>query len=211
GILNHYGVYTDSEKRLTCIPATDCEGTLWTIQYISEDGAKRFAKDSKKEGCFHVLGGLEKLAETPVIVITEGYATAATIKDATKLPAIVSAFDSGNLKPVAKALRDKFPNTPIIVASDDDKHLELTKGINPGKEKGSEAANSVNGFMILPTFAPGEQLSNPRQFSDFNDLANKSQLGIAGVKRQLKSKIDSVAKQNSRLQLTQKSNVVRIT
>ncbi|HCX3337849.1 TPA: DNA primase, partial [Legionella pneumophila] len=130
---------------------------------------------------------------------------------ATKLPAIVSAFDSGNLKPVAKALRDKFPNTPIIVASDDDKHLELTKGINPGKEKGSEAANSVNGFMILPTFAPGEQLSNPRQFSDFNDLANKSQLGIAGVKRQLKSKIDSVAKQNSRLQLTQKSNVVRIT
>ncbi|HAU0665194.1 TPA: DUF1738 domain-containing protein [Legionella pneumophila] len=210
GIQNHYGVYTDSEKRLTCIPATDCEGTLWTIQYISEDGTKRFAKDSKKEGCFHVLGGLEKLAETPVILITEGYATAATIKDATKLPAIVSAFDSGNLKPVAKALRDKFPNTPIIVASDDDKHLELTKGINPGKEKGSEAANSVNGFMILPTFAPGEQLSNPRQFSDFNDLANKSQLGIAGVKRQLKSKIDSVAKQNSRLQLTQKSNVVRI-
>ncbi|HAU1758799.1 TPA: DUF1738 domain-containing protein [Legionella pneumophila] len=210
GIQIHYGVYTDSEKRLTCIPATDCEGTLWTIQYISEDGTKRFAKDSKKEGCFHVLGGLEKLAETPVILITEGYATAATIKDATKLPAIVSAFDSGNLKPVAKALRDKFPNTPIIVASDDDKHLELTKGINPGKEKGSEAANSVNGFMILPTFAPGEQLSNPRQFSDFNDLANKSQLGIAGVKRQLKSKIDSVAKQNSRLQLTQKTNVVRI-
>lgn len=52
GILNHYGVYTDSEKRLTCIPATDCEGTLWTIQYISEDGAKRFAKDSKKRDVF---------------------------------------------------------------------------------------------------------------------------------------------------------------
>ena len=211
GIQNHYGVYTDSEKRLTCIPATDCEGTLWTIQYIAEDGTKRFAKDSKKEECFHVLGGLEKLAETPVILITEGYATAATIKDATKLPAVVSAFDSGNLKPVAKALRDKFPNTPIIVAADDDKHLELTKGINPGKEKGSEAANSVNGFMIIPTFAPGEQLSNPRQFSDFNDLANNSQLGIAGVKRQLKSKIDSAVKQNSRLQLTPKTNVVRIT
>ncbi|HAU4231590.1 TPA: DUF1738 domain-containing protein [Legionella pneumophila] len=210
GIQNHYGVYTDNKKQLTCIPATDCEGTLWTIQYIAEDGTKRFAKDSKKEGCFHVLGGLNRLADAPVIVIAEGYATAATIKEATKLPAIVSAFDSGNLKPVAKALRDKFPNIPIIVASDDDKHLELTKGINPGKEKGSEAANSVNGFMILPTFAPGEQLSNPRQFSDFNDLANKSQLGIAGVKRQLKSKIDSVAKQNSRLQLTQKSNVVRI-
>lgn len=210
GIEVHSGLYTDDERKLTCIPATDCEGTLWTVQYISEDGTKRFAKDSKKEGCFHVLGGLEKLSGTPVIVIAEGYATAATIKDATGLPVVVSAFDSGNLKPVAKALHDKYPNTPIIVAADDDKHLELTKGINPGKEKGKEAADSVNGFIILPTFAPGEQLSNPRQFSDFNDLANNSKLGIEGIKRQLKSKIDSVVKQNSRLELTQKTNVVRI-
>ncbi|KTD66752.1 DNA primase traC [Legionella steelei] len=210
GIEVHSGLYTDEERKLTCIPATDCEGTLWTVQYISEDGTKRFAKDSKKEGCFHVLGGLEKLSGTPVIVIAEGYATAATIKDATGLPVVVSAFDSGNLKPVAKALHDKYPNTPIIVAADDDKHLELTKGINPGKEKGKEAADSVNGFIILPTFAPGEQLSNPRQFSDFNDLANNSKLGLEGIKRQLKSKIDSVVKQNSRLELTQKTNVVRI-
>ncbi|HAT3864080.1 TPA: DUF1738 domain-containing protein [Legionella pneumophila] len=206
----HSGVYTDEERKLTCIPATDCEGTLWTVQYIAEDGTKRFAKDSRKEGSFHVLGGLEKLSGTPVIVIAEGYATAATIKDATGLPVVVSAFDSGNLKPVAKALHDKYPNTPIIVAADDDKHLELTKGINPGKAKGKEAADSVNGFIILPTFAPGEQLSNPRQFSDFNDLANNSKLGIEGIKRQLKSKIDSVVKQNSRLQSTQKTNVVRI-
>ena len=210
GIQVHSGAYTDEERKLTCIPATDCEGTLWTVQYIAEDGTKRFAKDSRKEGSFHVLGGLEKLSGMPVIVIAEGYATAATIKDATGLPAVVSAFDSGNLKPVAKALHDKYPNTPIIVAADDDKHLELTKGINPGKEKGKEAADSVNGLIILPTFAPGEQLSNPRQFSDFNDLANNSKLGIEGIKRQLKSKIDSVVKQNSRLQLTQKTNVVRI-
>ena len=210
GIQVHSGAYTDEERKLTCIPATDCQGTLWTVQYIAEDGTKRFAKDSRKEGSFHVLGGLEKLSGTPVIVIAEGYATAATIKEATGLPIVVSAFDSGNLKPVAKALHDKYPNTPIIVAADDDKHLELTKGTNPGKEKGKEAADSVNGFIILPTFAPGEQLSNPRQFSDFNDLANTSKLGIEGVKRQLKLKIDSVVKQSSCLQLTPKTNVVRI-
>ena len=211
GIQSHYGVYTDSEKQLTCIPATDCEGTLWTIQYIAEDGTKRFAKDSKKEGCFHVLGGLAKLAETPVIVIAEGYATAATIKDATRLPAVVSAFDSGNLKPVAKALRDKFPNTPIIVAADDDKYLELTKGINPGKEKGREAEDAVNGFVILPTFAPGEQSSTPRQFSDFNDLSNRSTLGIEGVKRQIKPHIDRVAKRNNPLLQSRRNNVVCIS
>lgn len=211
GIQVHSGVYTDNEKQLTCIPATDCEGTLWTVQYISEDGTKRFAKDSKKEGCFHVLGGLAKLAETPVIVITEGYATAATIKDATRLAAVVSAFDSGNLKPIAKALHDKFPNTPIIVAADDDKYLELTKGINPGKEKGREAADAVNGFVILPTFAPGEQSSTPRKFSDFNDLSNRSTLGIEGVKRQIKPHIDRVTKRNNPLLQSRRNNVVCIS
>lgn len=95
------------------------------------------------------------------------------------------------------------------MAADDDKHLELTKGINPGKAKGKEAADSVNGFIILPTFAPGEQLSNPRQFSDFNDLANNSKLGVDGVKRQLKSKINEIAKHHSREQLSQKNNVAR--
>lgn len=211
GIQVHSGVYTDEEKKLTCIPATDSNGTLWTVQYIDKDGAKRFAKDSRKEGCFHVLGGIEKLADVPVILITEGYATAATIKEATELPAVVSAFDAGNLKSVAKALHEQYPHTPIIVAADDDKHLELTQGINPGKEKGGEAADAVKGFVILPTFAPGEQSSNPRQFSDFNDLSNRSALGIEGVKRQIKPNIDRVAKRNNPLLQSRKNNVVFIS
>ncbi|MHA3126751.1 zincin-like metallopeptidase domain-containing protein [Legionella pneumophila] len=213
GIQAHPGVYTDDEKKLTCIPAIDCEGNLWTVQYIAEDGTKRFAKDSKKEGFFHVLGGLEKLADAPVIIIAEGYATAAAIKEAIELSAVVSAFDSGNLKAVAVALHESHPQKPIIIAADDDKHIELLspKRINPGKEKAVEAADAVNGLIVLPIFAPGEQSSNPKQFNDFNDLAYRSKLGVEGVKRQLKSKIDSIVKQNSRLQLTQKTNVVRIT
>ncbi|AWN75248.1 zincin-like metallopeptidase domain-containing protein [Legionella anisa] len=211
GIQVHSGVYTDDEKKLTCIPAIDCEGNLWTVQYIAEDGTKRFAKDSRKEGCFHVLGGLEKLAETPVIVIAEGYATAATLKEATDLQVVVSAFDSGNLKAVAKTLREKYPHTPIIVAADDDKHLEQSKGINPGKEKAGEAADAVNGFIVLPTFAPDEQSLNPRQFSDFNDLAKHSKLGIEGVKRQIKPKVDRIAKRYNGLRQAQRSNIVHIS
>jgi phage/plasmid primase-like uncharacterized protein len=51
------------------VPGYDVEGKLWTIQYIKEDGTKRFAKDSWKHGCFHVVGaanaaeGLQKLAK----------------------------------------------------------------------------------------------------------------------------------------------------
>ncbi|WP_131780597.1 zincin-like metallopeptidase domain-containing protein [Legionella bozemanae] len=211
GIQVHSGIYTDEEKKLTCIPATDCEGNLWTVQYIAEDGTKRFAKNSKKEGCFHVLGGMDNLAKAPVIVISEGYATASTIKEATELPAVVSAFDSGNLKSVAEALHEKYPHTPIIMVADDDKDLEQTQGVNPGKEKALEAARAVNGFIILPTFAPGEQSSNPKKFSDFNDLANHSKLGIEGVKRQIKPKIEKIAHRYSYLRLLKKDNVVHIS
>lgn len=53
------------------VPGYDVDGKLWTVQYIKEDGTKRFAKDSQKHGCFHVLGaataaeGLQKLAVSP--------------------------------------------------------------------------------------------------------------------------------------------------
>ena len=210
GIQVHSGVYTDETSNLTCIPATDTEGTIWTVQYIADDGTKRFAKNSRKEGCFHVLGGLDKLADAPVIVIAEGYATAATIKEATELPAVVSAFDSGNLKSVTKALHEKYPHIPMMIAADDDKHLELTKDINPGKEKAMEAAKAVNGLIILPTFAPNEQSENPRKFSDFNDMAKHSRLGLDGVKRQFKSKIEKLVKKHNQPRYSKQGNVVHI-
>lgn len=210
GIQVHSGVYTDEEKKLTCIPAIDSNGTIWTVQYITEDGAKRFAKDSRKEGCFHVIGGMDKLADTPVIVIAEGYATAATIKEATELPAVISAFDAGNLKSVAKALHEKYPHKRIIIAADDDKHLELTQGINTGKEKAVEAASGVGGLIITPTFAPQEQSLNSKQFSDFNDLSNHSKLGMEGVKRQVKSKIEEIIIKHTILREKRQDNVVHI-
>jgi len=42
------------------------------------------------------------------LLIAEGYAKAATIRSHTILP-VVTAFDSGNLLLVAKALRENFP------------------------------------------------------------------------------------------------------
>jgi phage/plasmid primase-like uncharacterized protein len=36
------------------------DGKLWTVQYIKEDGTKRFAKDSRKQGCFHVIDAGER-------------------------------------------------------------------------------------------------------------------------------------------------------
>jgi putative DNA primase/helicase len=70
--------------------------------------------------------------------------------------ATVAAFDSGNLLSVAKALHERYPDKQIVIAGDDDRHLELTQGINPGGSKAEEAARAVGGKVLLPIFAPNE-------------------------------------------------------
>lgn len=155
GIQPKAGVMTDQEGQKTFIPAFDTDGKQWTMQYIQEDGTKRFAKNSKKEGCFHPVGGMDALAAAPTLVIAEGYATAAQLAEAVG-HATVASFDSGNLENVAKALHEKYPDKPVIVAGDDDRHLVMTHGKNPGREKAEAAAQAVGGKAIFPVFAPSE-------------------------------------------------------
>jgi phage/plasmid primase-like uncharacterized protein len=155
GIQAHAGVMTDEAGQKTYIPAFDANGKQWTIQYIQEDGTKRFAKDSRKEACFHPVGGMDAVAAAPVLVVAEGYATAATLAEAMG-QATVAAFDSGGLEAVARALHEKYPEKPVIIAGDDDRHLELTQGVNPGRSKAEAAAKAVGGKAIFPIFAPGE-------------------------------------------------------
>ena len=60
----------------------------------------------------------------------------------------------------------------------------------------------VNGSAVFPVFASNEQIS--KKLNDFNDLANKSRLGIEAVKRQVGSVVEKVsqqAKQDSLLKL----------
>jgi putative DNA primase/helicase len=187
------------------LAAQDIHGQIWSVQTIQPSGAKLFVAGSKKENNFHVVGGegqgLTALDAAPAIVIAEGYATADTLSQVLGY-SVIAAFDSGNLPKVAKDLHEKYPHKPIIIAGDDDHHLESTLGKNPGKEKALEAAALVNGSAVFPIFAPSERDS--KKLNDFNDLANKSTLGIEAVKRQVGSvveKISQQAKQDSLLRL----------
>lgn len=191
GIGVHSGLWTDKEGQTTFVPAFDATGQVQSMQYIQNDGTKRFAKNTRKEGSFHVVGGFEALETVSVLVIAEGYATAATLSEALNLPC-VCAFDAGNLQPVAQALHERFPDKSIVITGDDDKHLEISQGINPGKAKALDAAKAVNGKALFPIFAPGEQDHQPKQFSDFNDLATKSILGKEGLKRQVQPIVNDV-------------------
>ncbi|EPY00218.1 zincin-like metallopeptidase domain-containing protein, partial [Magnetospirillum fulvum] len=167
GVQGH-GVRVDTEGKLM-IPARDGEGRLWTLQVIGADG-KRFLKESHKAGTFHVIeptgtGTLDTLFANPgPVLIAEGYATAASIFEATGQP-VIAAFDSGNLAPVAETIRARYPDRTIIIAADDD---HANRNGNVGLEKATEAAQAVGGFVVSPRFTSEEMLKG---LTDFNDLA----------------------------------------
>lgn len=131
-------------KRGTVVPIVNGNGDLVNLQFIYPDGTKRFLTGGEKKACFHVVGAA---IDGQPVFIAEGYATAATVHMAINRPVVV-AFDAGNLLPVAKVMRSKFPNSKIYVAGDDDVD---TDG-NPGRTKAEEAANAVGGVAIFPNF-----------------------------------------------------------
>jgi phage/plasmid primase-like uncharacterized protein len=94
-------------------------GELWTVQYIKEDGTKRFAKNSRTHRCFHVIGAqngqaaIQKKAMSPVVVIAEGYATAVTFAKHGKVQTL-AAYDAGHLLSVATALHQRYPDKAIL-------------------------------------------------------------------------------------------------
>lgn len=154
-----YGLRQDGDTLL--VPLRDTAGKLHSLQTITPDGDKRYR--GRKKGCYHAMGRPQGL-----LVIAEGYATAATIHEATG-HGVAVAFDSGNLLPVASALRAKYPALLLVLAADDD---HRTEG-NPGLHAATAAALAVGGFVVRPQF-PADR---PHRATDFNDLAALAGLG----------------------------------
>lgn len=127
------------------VPLRDVEGTLHSLQFIGEDGRKTFLTGGRKRGCYHAIGRPEA-----ALCICEGYATGATIYQATGNATAV-AFDAGNLQPVARALRQKFPRLTLVIAADNDTE---TPG-NPGVTAAQSAARAVGGVLAVPSFTGG--------------------------------------------------------
>ncbi len=169
-------------KGSTCVPIMDVKGGIHSMAYVKEDGSKRYAKGGDKTGHFYPCGGLDGLKQSPAISICEGYATAATVSLATGTCA-VAAFDSGNLGPVASALREAYPDKPIIIFADDDRHLPLQDPplANAGREYGQAAAEAVNATVAFPRW--DESTPADRQHTDFDDI--RRELGLEEVRSQV--------------------------
>lgn len=143
-------------------------GKLVGCQFIYPNGDKKFKVGTAKNGAMHLIG---KPVDT--VVICEGYATGSSIHMATGYGVVV-AFDAGNIKAVAVAIRTKKPDMRILIACDND---QWTKG-NPGYTKAAEACKEVNGILACPRFK--DESSHPTDFNDLHVLE-----GLDEVKRQI--------------------------
>ncbi len=150
-VSGHGQLYSDSSQQNTYIPLYDIAGAIRSVQYIRPDGTKRFPKDSFWNACFHAVGGCAGLSISPVLVVCEGYATGDSLRQILGI-SVVSAFAGWNLLPVAEQLKGKYPNKPIYIAGDDDRHLVLQLGANAGRDKAEAAATAVGGRAVFPWF-----------------------------------------------------------
>jgi putative DNA primase/helicase len=163
GVTNHGGRFAPGGVFL--LPMRDAAGDLWNVQSIKPerpaDGGpdKLFVKGARKTGTLHMIGTADG---APWLLVAEGYATAASVHEATGRPVAV-AWDAGNLAHVVRALRGRYPAARVAICGDDDTATEARTGKNPGRLKATEAARLARGPAIFPE-------SLPAGVSDFNDL-----------------------------------------
>ncbi|NRA61893.1 MAG: toprim domain-containing protein [Psychrobium sp.] len=156
-------------KQSLLLPIQNVLGQLVNLQFIMPNGIKRFKAGGIVKGCYMVIGLL-----TDTVFVCEGYATGATIHQATGANVIV-AFNAGNLLPVIESVIAIYPRLKLIVAADNDRQTE----INIGLSKGELAANQFELPLVYPLFR------SYQQGSDFNDLA--AIVGLEKVSAQLLS------------------------
>lgn len=153
------------------VPIKDRTGALWSLQAIFPMKVmggrdKDYLADGLKVGHFHAIGKPAEQGGKKVFILCEGYATGASLQEATDHLVLV-CFDTSGLLPVAVAIRERVPDAIILVAADNDLWTKRKDGTpyNPGVEAATKAARVVGGCLAVPQFA-----SLDGQPSDFNDL-----------------------------------------
>lgn len=141
-----YGLRSQGTALL--VPMLSLDGDLLSLQRIFPPDKKRFLKGGKVDRAVFKIGDFDGAQK---VVVAEGYATAASIYEATGLPVVV-AFSAGNMEKVAAPLRELLPDATIIFAGDNDDSGVGQAAIN----KAAKAANGIAALCPIP--------------GDFNDL-----------------------------------------
>lgn len=134
GVSSH-GLRVSGDGRLI-VPMIDANGEISSIQYIPTDGDKQYHPGGAVAGCRFTITGQ---GETQYIA--EGYATAASIHEATGATVHV-AFSAGQLAAVTETIRHIYQGDLVIVADND------ASGV--GQESAQKAAKEYKARVIVP-------------------------------------------------------------
>lgn len=159
-----------------------------SMQFIDPAGGKRFLSGGVLRGSHTIVGNPEQMAAG--VVLAEGFATAASIYQATGKPVVVT-FNAGNLPVVAGRLAQTLPpDIDVTIAADNDAG-------GTGIRKAQEAAALLGdrARVVMPVFTPAQIAQyqatqgavdaegKPKLPSDFNDLQQLA--GAAAVQVQM--------------------------
>lgn len=151
GIQPH-GALVHGDGRLVVPVCHDGLHDISSVQFISADGDKQFLTGGQISGCWSIIGDIAGANE---LFIAEGFATAASIHEATGKPCVI-AFNAGNLPKVAKKVREVVGIAcSITICADLD-----DSGV--GQAAGDEAAKASGARLVV----------SPTK-SDFNDAAQQ--------------------------------------
>jgi len=167
------------DEECLVVPMRDANGRLWGAQQIYSSG-KYFLTGQRIDACFHSIPEDADLRSGEPIYVVEGFATGATVHQATGEPVVI-AFNAGNLPKVVAAIRAESPDRAIIICADDDVRGRRPDGTpyNAGRTKAEEAAKASMAKCVFPKFRTEE--NNP---TDWNDLHIRE--GLDEVKKQLR-------------------------
>lgn len=135
--IDSHGARVTGDGRLI-VPLVDTDGEIKSLQYIDHDGRKLYHKSGETGGMFWVIGDPDGR-----IYFAEGFATAATIYQATG-KAVVVCYSASNLVPVLGKWRERMgEQQEFIIVADNDRS-------GTGKNYADQAAAKFGARVIIP-------------------------------------------------------------
>lgn len=156
-----------------------------------EKSWKGYFKGAMSKDLFYPMFAANEKKE--VILLCEGFATGASLREATGYPVVV-CFDSGGLAGVSRVIKKLYPSARIVFAADNDQWTfangkkpdgatdaegddprwqewrEAGLMYNTGSDKAQKAAAGIGGAIVL---LPDFEVTHPKKYTDFNDLVNE--------------------------------------
>ena len=147
------------EGRLLVFPLMKTGAGVVSAQFIAEDGSKYFLRNGEMKGAYWpaTFNPVDRGAPQK-IHIAEGVATLLSVLQQSEQRSgiFISCMNAGNIKPVAKAMREAYPATEIVMYADVDKPRDGRR-YGVGIEKAQEAQAEVPNMRILvPPFSDSD-------------------------------------------------------